>query len=105
MGEAQLHAGRELIGDIMRRWGELQVLPHSALSATACPGKNFPLEKMLRRDSMIYEKLGDVPEYYRPTIELLMGRGALIGTGGESINVDETYCRVMTTLDRLGKLR
>ena len=51
---------------------------------------------------VVYAKLEDVPEWYRPTIEKLIERGALKGVGGDEIQVDETYCRVMTTLDRLG---
>lgn len=59
-----------------------------------------------------YRKLSDVPEWYRPTIKKLMELGALKGTDegdpatleDNVIDVDETYCRVMTTLDRLGVL-
>lgn len=107
MGAAQLNAGRELIADILGRWGELAVVPHSYYSQTACPGKNFPLDEMLRKEEVpvVYEKLEDVPEWYRPTIEKLIERGALKGVGGGEIQVDETYCRVMTTLDRLGMIK
>ena len=106
MGEAQLSAGRELLADIIARRGELEILPHRALSATACPGKNFPLTEMLRREetAVVYAKLGDVPEYYRATIEKLIALGALRGVGGDELNVDEPYCRVMETLDRMGIL-
>ena len=52
----------------------------------------------------IYKTLQDVPESYRPTIAKLMEAGALKGTGQGELNIDETYCRVMTTLDRLGVL-
>lgn len=56
-------------------------------------------------DMTVYRTVEDVPQWYRPTIERLMAVGALKGTDGEgTINVDETYCRVMTTLDRLGKI-
>lgn len=59
-----------------------------------------------------YATLKDVPEGYRPTIRKLMERGALRGEKDPDpnslednvLNVDETYCRVMTTLDRLGVL-
>lgn len=107
MGEAQLNAGRELIADILARWGGLAVVPHSYYSQTACPGKNFPLDEMLRKEEVpvVYKKLEDVPEWYRPTIEKLIERGALKGVGGGEIQVDEIYCRVMTTLDRLGVIK
>ncbi len=59
-----------------------------------------------------YRTLKDVPEHYRPTIRKLMERGALRGEEDpdpnsledNAINVDETYCRVMTTLDRMDLL-
>ena len=59
-----------------------------------------------------YKKLKDVPDYYQGTIRKLMERGALCGEEDPDpsrlednvINVSEDYCRVMTTLDRLGKL-
>ena len=58
----------------------------------------------------VYENLGDVPTSYRSTTEKLMRMGALNGSDigdpetleDNVIDVDETYCRVMTTLDRLG---
>lgn len=60
----------------------------------------------------VYEKLNDVPASYRPTIQKLMERKALAGVSDPDptrlddniLKIDETYCRVMTTLDKLGKL-
>lgn len=58
----------------------------------------------------IYKTVDDVPASYKPTIEKLIKMNALKGFGDtdndgkNEINVDETYCRVMTTLDRLGVL-
>ena len=51
-----------------------------------------------------YEKLENVPAWYRPTVEKLVNAGALKGTATGTLDVSEDYCRVMTTLDRLGKL-
>ena len=61
---------------------------------------------------VIYERLGDVADSYKPTIRKLMERGALKGHSDPDpnslednvLNVSEDYCRVMATLDRLGKL-
>lgn len=107
MGEAQLNTGRELIADILARWGNLKVVRHRDLVSTACPGKNFPFNDMLKKEDepVVYATLDDVPEWYRPTIEKLMSLGALKGVGDNEIQVDETYCRVMTTLDRLGVIK
>ena len=53
----------------------------------------------------VYRTLYDVPVWYQSTIQKLMDAGALKGVDEHgTINVDETYCRVMTTLDRLGKI-
>lgn len=59
-----------------------------------------------------YRTLNDVPDSYRPTIRKLMVAGALRGEADPDpnslednvLNISEDYCRVMTTLDRLGKL-
>ena len=55
-------------------------------------------------DMKYYEKLKDVPTWYQPTVEKLMEKGALNGTGDGVLNVSEDFCRTMTVLDRLGKL-
>ena len=63
------------------------------------------VEKGEKKEMEIYRTVEDVPKWYRPTIEKLMAAGALRGVDEEgNIHVDETYCRVMTTLDRLGKI-
>ncbi len=59
-----------------------------------------------------YHTLNDVPESYRPTIRKLMEAGVLQGHSDPDpesltdnvLDIDETYCRVMTTLDRMGIL-
>lgn len=55
-------------------------------------------------DMKYYEKLEDVPTWYKPTVEKLVKAGALTGTGDGELNVSEDFCRVMTVMDRLGKL-
>lgn len=63
-------------------------------------------------DMKHYEKLKDVPASYQPTICKLMERGVMKGysdPGPNSfeaniLNISEDYCRVMTTLDLMGKL-
>ena len=53
-----------------------------------------------------------VPSAYQPTIRKLMEAKALLGFADPApsaltdniMDIDETYCRVMTPLDKLGKL-
>ena len=57
-----------------------------------------------KEDDMTYYKtLNEVPEYYRPTLDKLVAAKAIQGTG-DGLNVSEDFCRIMTVLDRLGKL-
>lgn len=57
-------------------------------------------------DNMEYYKYyGDIPEYYQAAIQKCVLNGALKGTDDDgALNVSEDFCRVMTVLDRLGKL-
>lgn len=60
----------------------------------------------------VYGTLKDVPASYQPTIRKLMDAGSLVGYAigdphdpeDNVLNLTETYCRVMTTLDKHGKL-
>lgn len=70
------------------------------LEETPAPSNPEPIHT-----AKVYKTVAGVPKWYKPTIEKLIAAGALQGVDDKgSINVDETYCRVMTTLDRLGKL-
>ena len=63
-------------------------------------------------DMTVYKTLKDVPDDFRPIIQKLMEKGALVGEEDSDparlddnlLNLSYDYCRVMTTLDRLGKL-
>ena len=50
MSLEQLDAGRELIADIMSRYPAIEVARHSQYGLTACPGKHFPFEGLLKAD-------------------------------------------------------
>lgn len=58
----------------------------------------------VKEDMGYYAYLKDVPEYYRPTIDKIIDKGGLIGTGDGRLDLSEDFCRVMTVLDRMGKL-
>ena len=48
MSEAQITAGRELVADITLRYPSIVVGKHSDFGQTACPGKNFPLDMLVK---------------------------------------------------------
>ena len=112
MSEEQFSAGRELVAEMIARYPEASVLRHCDLNATACPGRNFPFYEMIKEDETVpnYKTLTDVPACYRPAIRRLMERGALVGRSDPDpegmednvLDLDETYCRVMATLNKLG---
>ena len=47
MPQEQINAGAELIADIKRRYPTITVGRHSGFGQTACPGRNFPFEKLV----------------------------------------------------------
>jgi hypothetical protein len=55
-------------------------------------------------DMTYYEKLDDVPSWYKDAIQKLVNDGTLKGDGNGKINVSEDLCRVLTILDRKGIL-
>lgn len=62
------------------------------------------VETTVKNNDPKYLTINDVPSYYKPTIQKLMTKGWLQGTGGNNINVSEDMCRILTILDRAGQL-
>ena len=68
------------------------------------------LEQEREEEKTVYQRLSDVPENYRAVIRTLMERGALTGRADPDpenledniLDLSEDYCRVMSTLSRLG---
>lgn len=53
-------------------------------------------------DNMIYyEKLNDVPEAYKTSVQKAINKGVLKGFGKDVLNVSEDLCRMLTILERL----
>lgn len=49
-----------------------------------------------------YKTINDVPSYYRTSLQKLITKGLLAGTGNGQLNVSEDMCRILTILDRAG---
>lgn len=58
MTDAQVQSGRELIADIESRYSIYQILGHKDVAKTACPGKNFRMDDLLKEDNTIKVKVG-----------------------------------------------
>lgn len=55
-------------------------------------------------ENSVYKTLDDVPDWAHPTIWKLVNVGAIGGVGNGALDLSFDFCRVMTVLDRLGKL-
>ena len=60
MSDAQREALRALVLDIRKRYPNILVVRHSDLSATACPGKNYPFDYIISPEKSEWEKEQEV---------------------------------------------
>ncbi len=60
--------------------------------------------KTEEKKMVIYKTLKDVPEWYAQAVRKCVEKGALKGDAKGELNLSEDLCRVLTVLDRLGKL-
>ena len=105
---AQITALASLIKDLRGRYGNLAVIGHKDVMATACPGRNFPwadLRQRLEDEEMIYKTLNDVPDWGRPLIKKLIDRKSLAGDGKGNINLPESTLKTLVILEREGVLK
>jgi N-acetyl-anhydromuramyl-L-alanine amidase AmpD len=106
---AQMIALAKLIKELRSRYGDLTVIGHRDVMATACPGKNFPWADLKRRlevdDDMIYKTLNDVPDWGKPLVKKLMDRKSLVGDGKGNINLPESTLKTLVILEREGVLK
>ena len=105
---AQITALASLIKDLRGRYGNLAVIGHKDVMATACPGRNFPwadLRQRLEDEEMIYKTLNDVPDLGRPLIKKLIDRKSLAGDGKGNINLPESTLKTLVILEREGVLK
>lgn len=107
--EAQLDSLVWLITQYLEpRYGNLDVIGHKDVMATACPGKNFPwaeLRARLEDDEMIYKTLNDVPDWGKPLVQKLVSRKSLAGDGKGNINLPESTLKTLVILEREGVLK
>ena len=72
----------------------------NAVYPTAAP----PKQEKEDSDMVYYKNFKDVPSYAQAAVKKCMDKGALQGTGGGELNISSDMCRILTLLDRLGKL-
>lgn len=53
-------------------------------------------------EMVIYKKLEDIPKDYKPTVQKLIDKGAIKGTGNGELNLEENMVRGLVINDRMG---
>lgn len=53
-------------------------------------------------ETEMYQKIYDVPDWARSTVEKLVNRGLLLGDGGGNLNLSDDMVRILVILDRAG---
>lgn len=62
------------------------------------------IKSEVNASKVVYATINDVPTWYRPSIQKLVNKQWLQGTGNGKLNVSEDLCRIITILDRTGLL-
>lgn len=95
MNAAQLAAGRELIAYLRGIYPDAEIVKHGELNATACPGKHFPMEEMLRSED-------EPSDWAKETAQMWIDLGLLKGDGNGHYGFKEpvTLERVMVLIER-----
>lgn len=109
MGNAQLAAGVELVADIKSRCPGIEVIGHRDVNATACPGRNFPMQIIKSaelpaeedKDMVRYHEIIDAPEWAQPTLFKLVSQGALKGNDN-GLDLSDDMIRLLVIMDRMG---
>ena len=111
MPAAQLASLKELLRDIMARYGTMSLLRHRDVNATSCPGDNFPwaeaqnymnmkeddevtqaeFEAMYNKVNPLYKTINDVPDYWKAEVREMLDCGAI--NGGTADNPDDVNIR------------
>ena len=60
--------------------------------------------KTEEEEMVYYKTLKDVPSWYKDAVQKCVDKGALRGDKNGVLDVSEDLCRILTVLDRLGKL-
>lgn len=69
MNEEQLKTGKELIAYLRSKYGDnIRIAKHKDFMATACPGKNFPFDEIIKKEKVKKKK-------YSGTFPMLPNKG------------------------------
>lgn len=106
--QKQLENGKDLIEYLLTLVpSDVKIIGHKDIGKTACPGRNFPLDefKNIRKEEkeMRYQKLEDIPDYAKKTVEKLIDMQVLKGNE-KGLDLSDDMLRTFVILDRSGLL-
>ena len=120
MPQVQFDAIVWLVKYLRSVYGDIPIMGHRDLAATACPGQYFPLDAVIaavegagsagggttneeEEKEMIYDYVGeDMPEWARATVQKLIDRGYLEGDDEGRLRLNDTMLRILVIHDRAG---
>lgn len=106
MGDKQLTSGIELIADIKRRYGNMEIYGHKELYATDCPGNNFPLHEFksgVYHNNNVVNKIESTPEVSAEGGEFM--RVYRNGSTSETVYADNAFAIKIGSLDAYEECR
>ena len=99
MSQAQLQAGRELVADIVRRYPAITVGVHRDYQQTACPGKNFPLNEILKTEPAGSAEDTSAPSpWAEEACRVMAELGVFKGDGGDDFRWHDEITREETAV-------
>ena len=110
MPEAQLAAGGELVKDIVSRYPSIVIGRHSEFGQTACPGKNFPFDRIVSAKDSEPQKdaeLEDAPSgWAESSCKWAVEKGIFLGSGDKSYRWHEAVTRqeLAVVLEKVSRL-
>lgn len=111
--DATIDSAVELVKELMKKYDISvdRVIRHYDVTGKKCPAmwvedvegwENFKSRLVEKEEVNIYKTLEDVPSWYRQSIEKLVAKGIIVGSGNGELNLTEDLCRMITIIDRLG---
>lgn len=110
MPEAQIEAGKALIADIATRYPSIVIGRHSDFGQTACPGKNFPFDRLAATKNTEPQKdaeLSETPsEWAKSSCEWAVKNGLIQGDSDKNCHWHDAMTReaLAVILERASKL-
>lgn len=114
MPEAQFKAGKELLKYIDSIYPNIKISKHRDYNATACPGKYFPFDEMIKKEAVITEQIEQQEEVYnwvpvcpdwsQPYVQKAWDLGWIKGDEHGNLNLNDEKIFTLVVLLRAMKI-